>query len=624
MTVLAPLGLLLGLTLPILVVFYLLKVQPLNREVGSIYLWERLLPDLAAHQPWQRPRFPPLFFLQAALLLALAVAAGRPAIQALAEEGVSAVVVLDATASMNATDERPSRFARARELARSAIVALPEGSTATLILAGARPAVLIAETGDRAALLGALERAGPTDATGDLGDALRLAAALARSRAHGRIEVFTDGALDLPVDLLADLMEAPVPLEWHLVGQGATNRAITALSARADPQNQRRQQIFLRVQQFADAGTSGAGETRVTLAVHDQTGEQMIEGRPLSFDAEGIAETTFDDLPDAAQVVEVRLSDADALAVDDRARLVIERPRSTRVLLVSRGNLFLEKAVGLLPNVQLDRIIPRRLGSVVPDDYDILVLDTDIPDLLPSRPLLIVNPASSPFLPVEGQLRRPAITAWDREHPLLRHVELADVRLTRAPLISAPGWARPVVESAGAPLVLAGTEQGRRVVVLAFDLHQSNLPLTTAFPILIANAIGYLEPPGLLSASTVEPGAEISLSPLLEARSIVVRQPSGDETVLPIVGRTLPFVDTTRVGLYRVLQRDGERTLAESVFAVNLLNAGESDLRPRALPSAGPAGEPRPLRPTAYDRWAWLVVAAVGLLGVEWWWYHRK
>ena len=35
---------------------------------------------------------------------------------------------------------------------------------------------------------------------------------------------------------------------------------------------------------------------------------------------------------------------------------------------------------------------------------------------------------------------------------------------------------------------------GRRIVVLAFDLHQSDLPLQVAFPLLISNIIGYLAP----------------------------------------------------------------------------------------------------------------------------------
>ena len=49
MSFLAPLGLALGVMIPVLVIFYLLKVRRQEFEVGSTYLWQDLLRDLAAH-----------------------------------------------------------------------------------------------------------------------------------------------------------------------------------------------------------------------------------------------------------------------------------------------------------------------------------------------------------------------------------------------------------------------------------------------------------------------------------------------------------------------------------------------------------------------------------------------
>lgn len=635
MTFLAPLGLFLALSILVLIAFHLLKVQPASREVGSTYLWERLLPDVAAHQPWQKPRFPPLFFIQLAFLLALIFAVARPAILTLAGESASVVFVLDATASMSATDVQPSRFVQAREAARSAISSLSDGSKGTLMLVGAQASVVVAEASDRAELLAALDRAQPTDAPNDLGEALRLAVTLVKQGAEGnqaRVEVFTDGAFDLPSDLAA--LDAPIV--WHNVGRDAPNRAITAFSARADPQNRRRQHVFLRVEETGlRARETGlrveetgqrtqriAPDEREATVILDVDG-QTLESRPLAFDATGVAETVFEGIPDGARIIAARLGSPDALVADDQATLVLERPRETRVLLVSRGNVFLEKAVGLLPDVRLDRIAPRRFGAIVPEDYDVLIYDADVPDVVPSRPTLIVNPASSPFLPVEGQLRRPSVTSWDRDHPVLQHVDLSEVRLSRAPAIQAPGWARPIVESLDAPLVLAGEDGGQRVVVLGFDLHQSNLALTPSFPILIANTIGYLEPPGFLSASAVGPGTEIVFTPALEARSVVVREPGGREAIIPVDRRTVSYPETGRVGLYRVQQRSGERVLVETAFAVNLLSAAESDLRPRPLPSGQPAMAGAP-RPTAREGWQWLLGIGLVVLVGEWLWYHRR
>ena len=68
MTLLAPLGLLGLVSIPILILFYLLKVRYRDHEVGSTYLWEQLTRDLAVHEPWQKPRLSILLLIQALLL----------------------------------------------------------------------------------------------------------------------------------------------------------------------------------------------------------------------------------------------------------------------------------------------------------------------------------------------------------------------------------------------------------------------------------------------------------------------------------------------------------------------------------------------------------------------------
>ena len=110
MSFLAPLGLALGVLIPVLILFYLLKVRRQEYEVGSTYLWQDLLRDLAAHEPWQRFHWSVLLALQLLLVGALVFAVARPFYVAQAEEIVHAVIVIDGGASMQATDVEPSRF----------------------------------------------------------------------------------------------------------------------------------------------------------------------------------------------------------------------------------------------------------------------------------------------------------------------------------------------------------------------------------------------------------------------------------------------------------------------------------------------------------------------------------
>jgi hypothetical protein len=123
---LAPLMLAFGVLIPVLVLFYLLKVRRQELVVGSTYLWQDLLRDIAAHEPWQRFHWSILLILQLLIVGLVVFALGRPFYVAQAQETIHAVLVLDGSASMQATDVEPSRFEAAKQAARQFVQGLPE------------------------------------------------------------------------------------------------------------------------------------------------------------------------------------------------------------------------------------------------------------------------------------------------------------------------------------------------------------------------------------------------------------------------------------------------------------------------------------------------------------------
>ena len=112
LSLLAPLGLILGATLPIVVIFYLLKVRRRDEEVSSTFLWNDLIRDLAAHEPLQRLRWSLLLVLQLLALALITFAVARPFSEQIGQKPVQAVLLVDGSASMQARDVSPSRFAR--------------------------------------------------------------------------------------------------------------------------------------------------------------------------------------------------------------------------------------------------------------------------------------------------------------------------------------------------------------------------------------------------------------------------------------------------------------------------------------------------------------------------------
>jgi hypothetical protein len=616
--VLQPLALALAAALvPALILLYLLKVRRRDFEVGSTYLWTHLLRDLAAHEPWQRLHWSVLLTAQLLAMGLLIFAVARPFYTAQAAESIHAIILLDGSASMQMTDVTPSRFEVARQEARRLIHDLPDDSIGTLIVLKAKPEVLLAASPDRQQLLQAVDGATVSGGSGDLHQALLLAAALNNERKRARVYLLSDGAFGdtEPLD------NAGLEVVFRPIGASSDNRAISTLSARRDPLNAHRYQVFARVRNYSEAVVDDV------LTV-DADGSP-VESREVRLEPGTAQDYIFSDLPVGAKTVAARLGTADSLPLDDQAYAVLDVRRPAQVLLVTGGNLYLEKVMGLIPNAELFRTQPRRYFTLDADRYDLIVFDTFVPDVLPRGNLLFVNPPDSPLFTVEGEVRRPRVRDWERDHPLLQFVDLRDVAIARASRLVVPSWGRVLVQGDDVPLLLAGErENQQRIVALPFDLRQSNLPLTAAFPILMLNVMGYLEPPGQVDTRDLRPGDAVTLLPLPQTDELNVRKPDGTTASFRAQGAPLRFDQTALPGIYTATQRVSNVVVSQEIFAVNPSNERESEVAPRALTLVG--GETIGVPSTGAlvnvqrEFWFWLIPGALTLLLFEWWWFHRR
>jgi hypothetical protein len=618
MNLLAPAALALGITLPIVVVFYLLKVRRHDEEVSSTFLWNDLIRDLAAHEPLQRLRWNVLLVLQLIALAVITFAVARPFSEQLGQKPVQAVLLVDGSASMQARDVQPSRFAKAVGAARTTLAGLPENSLATVILVAAHPQVLVAATADRQQVDRALSAAQPSGAAADMREALLLARSLGGDPNARRIYLFTDGAFSLPPDLPDDLGSVQVVP----VSESTGNLAVTAISTRPDPVDNRRQQLFTRVANFSDS----TARSVVSIAVDGQT----LEERPVDLAPNAESPQVFEQLPAGARYASVSVSDlrgANGLTLDDTAYAVLVQRKPAQVLLVSNGNQFLEKVLTLLPNVDLYRIAAQRYLAVEADRFDIIVFDNYLPPLLPRGNLLVVNPPDRGPYRTTGSISRPRVASWDREDPILGFVDIRDLNITRASKVDVPRWAKPLISTSdGTPLMLAGQDGDRRVAILPFDLQQSNLPLMSAFPIMMANMVNFLSPPGVVQSSEIQTGSPESLSPLPQVQNVRVTGPNEQAAEFRTGQGPITYATTDVPGLYRVQQlvQGGQQTVDDDLFAANLANPDESDIRARLTGLNNPGPLDAGLTRLQKEIWGALAAVVLPLMLFEWFWFHRR
>jgi hypothetical protein len=685
MPFLTPLALAGLLFVPVVIAMYLLKLRRDEAVVPSTLLWQKLVADVEANAPWQKLRRSLLLLLQLLLVLILVLLAARPFVERPAGLAGDIVLVIDTSASMQATDVSPNRLEAAKAMALEALRDLPAGGKVSVVAAGRTAKVVANGTSDLGRVKQAIASITATSDAGDLGDALRLASALAARSGDAEILVATDASIAKPP---TGTLEAPVRV--LRVGRAQDNQAIVALGVQTASSG-------LSHSAFVSVANLGLELVERTLEVYADG--VLRDSRTLKLDPQRRTNLTIDDIDDPdrpASVIEVRLAPkgegssatADMLAVDDRAWAIVPPAALRTVLLVSDGDPYLETALSFLPDTELYGVTPDKYGpGTKPELYDLIIFEGFLPAELPAKPILVIAPPRTSALgSVTGALTNPGIGALDPSDPVLRYVDLTTVHISEAKKLELPAWARAVIPGpGGAPLLYAGTLAGRPAAVLAFEPRRSDLPLQVAFPVLLANLAGELLGGSRTPADAIAPGAPVTLSIPDGAIGVRVQRPDGttDDLIAPTKDAgSVTFARTELLGVYTVTgipdpdatpaattpTPDASSSAAPSSsaaagspgasptfrpadpnapvrFAVDLLDVDESSIAPgdiamltalgQPAASAGPgaspgasgdpgAGAAAAERPDARDElWIPIVLLALLVLTLEWLVYER-
>jgi len=595
MEILAPWAAVAFLAVPAIVGLYILKVRAPQRPVASLPLWPRNLADRQADRPFRRLRPSWLLAVQLLVATALALALIRPAFESGTGAATTTAVLIDGSPSMTATDVAPSRFEAAVARARRLAGQLGPGDQMAVVVMGDSARVLSPPTADQATLRAALKRARPAGTTADVAEGVSAANALLAGRPEGSIVLFSDGHGEVP----SGPVPSAAPVTYQSIGASAENLALEALGRTAAGE------VFLRIANLGQV----AREVQVELRADGRLADVV----PLRVGANASAETTWSRLPPGTGMLEARLAPSDVFALDDAAWLVTRAPTARSVLVVTEGNGFLARALGLVPGVKVTVVSP---SDYKPAAHDLFVFDGFVPPgPLPQPALVVAPPEGAGPLPLGPAADPGALAPTDPREPLLRYVSLADVHVQSAGTVKAPaaGW-RTVIDAAGGPLLLV--RQGEpRTAVSTFDLHRSDLPLRGAFPILVRNLVAHLLPAGA-GDQAVALGRPVTLGARPSVRAVEVTTPGG--TVVPLRGPfPATFAGTDEPGVYSVRETAGAASTTTS-FVVQLQDPDASRIAAGPAPlvraTSRPPGEPPK---GTLEVWRWVALAALAGLGVE-------
>jgi hypothetical protein len=317
------------------------------------------------------------------------------------------------------------------------------------------------------------------------------------------------------------------------------------------------------------------------------------------------------------------------LAVDDSAVAVTSPPGKLRILLVSAGDLFLQAALSLRPDVDVSTEAPSAWSAAQASGpgVGLFVFDGFVPkDLPPFTPYLLVGPPADQVLGTGPPLAPGPLVAAEANDPLLYDVDLSGVDIALSTDLQRSHFGRVVISSTEGPVLMVrdGGLNGPPAALLGIYLHDSDLVLHSAFPVLLTHLSEYLAP-GLVPEPSQSPGVPVTLTAGAGSSRVVVTRPDGSTDVVATGAAgnagTVLFSDTSEVGIYRVTVVEHRGPDQVAYLAVN---AAATSIAPQqTLDVSGRTGQTLATSRSYQDLWPLLAVVALLVLLAEWLVYHR-
>lgn len=647
--------------LPAIAAMYLLKRTYENKMISSHLLWQRVLREQEANRPWQKLRSRWLLLLQLLIASILILALMEPVAWRPAAPSGHAILLIDRSASMASTlstadqasgPESTTRLELAIKEALQWLDQQAESRPVTVITTGAQPEVLVNRQSNKDEITRQLQHIVPFYGKSDQAATLSLADSLLQDDPSGEIVIYTDGHWSDASE--ANKLQLRAPTVLHAVDGTESIHNVSI--------------AYFGIKPATSSGGAGRGvitlrndggqDQALKLEVYAVTeaGEQMLTAEPLITVPAGEWESAeVSGLPQALYY-KAQFKQRDDFLADNTAYQFPAVPRQRQALLVTEGNLFLEKAL-LLAGVQTVKISPdsrapadeqaNNIDWIVTDGlYGKLAADPDWSKLLESKPLWMIDHP-------EQSDQNAAVPANHRvvkkEHTVTSYLTFADTHIGRLakPAPSEITWGESVLSYGGIPAIYAGTHDGMPRLRFTFDLQDTDLPLRPEFPVLIVQAAEWMSG-GLqleLGSSTAEQQMELSLhSDTVKAEWETVQiaaigASAGQKKSAELEINTQGLYQApSEPGLYRLIEKNinnavvSVRLLAVSADQTELMNlaASEEKLRlmsgpaagvPDAAETAGPDQPPLQKQQLSLQLYAAILLLLV--LGAEWEVYRR-
>lgn len=589
-TALWPLFLL--ITIPLLILLYILKRKYREEVISSTLLWSEVYKNTRANTPWEKFRKNIMLLLQILIFLALILSLMKPFLNFGGKSYKNLIIVIDNTASMNIQYGNSTRLEEAKRLSKELINSTKEETNTFIITFDNSPKLLQKEETNKEKITKAIESIEKTYYQGNISDSINFIKAIGQSIEEDyEVILFSDKEISL-----GDLNGTVVSL-----GNTGLNGSIDNISHK-----------FLedKIKVIATVTNRGSEVYEGDFSLYD--GDKLIAVEALNLNVGDNKTLTFDIPSIDNEVLRGELSRHDLLAEDNIYYHVLGNKKVNKILLVTEQNLFLERALNNIRNSEVYKT--NSLSNLSRGDtYDLYVFDNVTPSTMPSSgSILFINPSSNEYFKVlEGGQGSEAKAV---EGEVSNYLDSLTFTLAKYNEIDVPYYGRSFIDVDEATVGFKGTINNRNIAALSFDLHNSDFVLKKEFPILIYELGENLISNGMTGKSNYKYGEKIIANGNNLDSVMTITSPNKESFE---INSGEEVKGNIQLGVYK-LETENEKEL----FSVNYPSEGESDTSKGSIGEIKNATKEINLK-RGFDLSPIFILLAILIVALEWTMYKK-
>lgn len=543
MSFLYPLGLLGLIGIPILIIIYIIKTKYTEQTVASTYLWTLSERFLKRKNPFSKISGIISLILQMLAIALISVGIAHPVVT-LPGAAYEYVFVLDASASMQMQQGEQTRFDNAKAQIAETIEDATDGSRYTLVLAGGDTIVIFDQLTDKDSALTLLQEQEAGCDVEALGDAAAIAQRYFNENSSAKVFLYSDA-------------------------EHAVSDNIRLVNVAAQEKN------------FAIGNVSysiSGGKLSVVGDLISYSGEETLE---VSLYVDGEYQTGYlgfvsEEQPARFQLtcqkdtfasIRVTLDAKDSLPQDNEVCIYDTKSDSAyNTLIVSDHPLFLEASLVSFGHINYTVSSTKDFAEQLDGDvsgYGLYIFDGYTPSVLPNDgAVMFVNPTASvensgfsvqmtTTLENYGRLDKTESSA-SLVKTLLAHTDDESIFIKRYVKCGTYRNFTTLYTYRNQPVIFAGTnDYGNRQIVVAFDLHDSEIALQTNIVALMWNFMEYSFPE-VVEQKNYYVGDVAQVNVVANCDSIRVESPKGGVSYLS-TAMAVSELDLTENGTYTII-----------------------------------------------------------------------